>query len=1179
MKKTTTIGQILFLTLIFTNCQNEKPLFELLSPQQTGVGFVNKITENDTLNILNTEYVYNGGGVGIGDFNGDGLQDLFFTANQGDNKLYLNRGEMRFEDVTAQAQLNKTPEQWSSGINILDINGDGKLDIYVSNTFHHNPEKRRNVLLINGGNTEGGIPQYRDMAKEYGVDDTTHSSNAQFFDYDHDGDLDLFIAVNFMNTQYPNQYFPKVTDGSHVNTDRLLRNDWDAQSNQPKFTDVSKAANIKLEGYSHSTLILDFNNDGWLDIYVANDYSSNDLVYINQKNGTFKNEVAQIFKHQANSAMGSDVADINNDGRLDMFTTEMLPYHNKRKKLFLSANNYTSYINNETFGYEYQYTRNVLQLNQGINPETQLSVFSDVAFLSDVQETEWSWTPLMADFDNDGNRDIFITNGFPRDVTDHDFGAFRGSVSNLMSSMTLQAQIPQIKVPKFMFKNKGDLAFEDVSQKWGLDKIAFSNGGAYGDLDNDGDLDLVVNNINDPAFIFKNTLNDKSKNKETNRFLRLDLRHETLNTPILGATVTAFFNGQKQSAQTISARGYISASENTVHFGLGAVQKADSVLVFFNGKRFIFNNLQANQTHILKINPNAVAEIPPSVSAPIFAEKIFNLLDTKTLGLDFLHKEEDVIDFNAQKTLPHKFSQFGPSLSVGDVNGDGLDDFYIGGSSKNAGTLFFQQKNGSFQQKITALKKDAEKKEEETGTLFFDADGDADLDMYLVHGSYEFKENDPLLQDALWVNDGKGNFSPANLPAETANGQVVRAADFDGDGDLDLFIGGNVLPRSYPKPDRSFLLRNDTKEANKPIFTDVTTTICPELAHFGIINDALWTDFDNDNKPDLLLAGEWQPLTFFKNNGEKLVNATAQTGIGDKIGWWTSLAAADFDNDGDTDYIGGNYGKNIYFKCSSGEPLSIYAKDFDNNGLYDPFISCFWRDTAGQRQEFFYHTRDDMIKQLVLIRRKFDTYAAFGTTPAPKVFTPDELKGAQILKANCLESVFLENKGGGQFSLTPLPVAAQLAPLRGMMPYDVDADGLLDLILVGNDFGMELLQGRADAFNGLILKNLGSHKFDALSLDETGFCVPADARALSFLHRADGQALILATQNRAPLKVFSPKNRIEKVVRPEKGKTYADIILKNGQKRRQEFYYGHSFLSQHPLSISVDASVKGVIFR
>ncbi|NJN34295.1 MAG: VCBS repeat-containing protein [Saprospiraceae bacterium] len=443
-----------------------------------------------------------------------------------------------------------------------------------------------------------------------------------------------------------------------------------------------------------------------------------------------------------------------------------------------------------------------------------------------------------------------------------------------------------------------------------------------------------------------------------------------------------------------------------------------------------------------------------------------------------------------------------------------------------------------------------------------------------MHGSYEFKENDPLLQDALWVNDGKGNFSPADLPTEKANGQVVKAADFDGDGDLDLFVGGNVLPRSYPKPDRSFLLRNDTKVADKPIFTDVTKTICPELAHFGIINDAIWSDFDNDNKPDLIIASEWRPITFFKNDAGKLINTTAQTGVGDKIGWWTSLAAADFDNDGDTDYIGGNYGKNVYFKCTSGEPLSIYAKDFDNNGNLDPFISCFWRDTAGNRQEFFYHTRDDMIKQLVLIRRKFDTYAAFGTTPAPKVFTPEELKDALILKANCLESVFLENKGGGKFSLTNLPTAAQLAPLRGMMPFDVDADGLLDLILIGNDYGMELLQGRADAFNGLILKNLGSHKFEPLSLNETGFCVPADARALSFLHRADGQPLILATQNRARLKVFVSKNKALKVVRPQKGHNYADIILKNGQKRRHEFYYGHSFLSQHPLSISIDDSVE-----
>jgi enediyne biosynthesis protein E4 len=895
------------------------------------------------------------------------------------------------------------------------------------------------------------------------------------------------------------------------------------------------------------------------------------------------------------------VADMNNDGKLDFFVTEMLPYHNKRKKVFLNANNYTTYVNNDTYGYEYQYARNTLQLNRGLSPQTGLPVFSDVAFLGDVQETEWSWTPLLADFDNDGKRDIFVTNGFPRDVTDHDFGAYRSTVSYLMAEIDLQKTIPQIKVPKFIFKNEGDVHFTDYSKVWGVDKIAFSNGAAYADLDNDGDLDLIVNNLNDNAFLFQNTLND-DKERKTN-FLRLNIQGQTTNPDAFGTTVTAFFDGQQQAAVIESARGYASTSEHIVHFGLGAATKVDSVVVRWNdGKSLTVNNLEINKTTTIAYNGaknggqlNAGLDAINRVSTGVFAT-----VKPAYFGLNFMHEENDFVDFNFQKTIPHKFSQYGPSLSVGDVNGDGLEDFYIGGSAKFDGTWFIQGKDSRFTQKKIAYKTDPQKQEEELGTLLFDADNDGDLDMYIVRGSGQYPANSPFYQDVLCVNDGKGNFkiSENALPKETACGQVVKAVDFDSDGDLDVFVGGRVLPQSYPKTDRSFLLRNDSKEKDKPVFTDVTAEICPELTNIGMINDAIFSDFNGDNRPDLILAGEWMPLTFFQNEGGKFKNTTNQTGISDKLGWWTSLTAGDFDNDGDIDYIAGNFGQNLYYKCYAqadvvkmGQkteprnplseivyPLSIYAKDFDKNGLYDPFISTYWRDTTGKRQEFFYPTRDDMIKQLVLIRRKFQTYGAFGTSTVKNVFSAEELKDAQIMTSNWLYSSYIENTGNGKFKISALPYQAQIAPIYGMVPYDYDADGLLDVVMVGNDYGMELLQGRADGFNGLVLKNMGKNTFKAIELNESGIYVPNDARALSRVHLANQKELILATQNHGALSVFSPKTPVSKVIYPQPNEIKAGIMLKNGQKRTQEFYWGHSFLSQYPLSILLDASVQEVRF-
>jgi enediyne biosynthesis protein E4 len=1118
------LKKLIYLTVFasfFIHCKKEKStLFVALDSKQTGIDFINTITENDTLNILKTEFLYNGGGVGIGDLNGDGLQDVFFTGNQVDNKLYLNRGNLKFEDVTTASNTQKQKNEWSSGINILDLNNDGKKDLYICNTFLNNPEKRKNLLYVNQGNDSNGIPKFKEMAAEYGIADTTHSSNAQFFDYDQDGDLDLFISTNYMDRRNPSMYVKKKIDGSDINRDRLFRNEENKVLGHPYFKEITTEAGLLFDGFSHSALIMDMNEDGFPDIYVANDYVSNDLVYINQKNGTFKNEAAAIFKHQPYSSMGSDVADVNNDGLLDIFTTEMLPYYNKRKKLFLNGNSYATYINNEQYGYEYQYSRNVLQLNRGINPETGLPIYSDVAFLAGVQETDWSWTSLMADFDADGLRDIFITNGFPRDVTDHDFGAYRSQYNNLWSPMELQDFIPQIKVPKFAFKNEGNLKYSDQSKSWGVDISAFSNGASYGDLDNDGDLDLVVNNINDKAFLFENK---QQQSKEKSNYLRLNLIGNAQNLDAFGVKVIAYWNGQQQAALTTSARGYISTSENILHFGLGKNTDVDSLKIFWNAKDIqILKKIAANQT--LSISYSA-----DNQSIALKSDNIGFLrsLDTNSFGLDFIHEEKDFIDFDIQRTLPHKLSQYGPSLSVADVNGDGFEDIYIAGAEGKDGSWLLQNIAGNFTKKSVSYKNTPEKLGEEVGTLLFDADNDGDKDLYLVHGSNEYNAGQAAYQDIFCINDGKGNFSIATnaIPVETESGSCVKAADFDNDGDLDLFVGSRLTPLSYPKPGKSFLLRNDSKDKDKPLFTDITAQICPEISQIGLINDAIWTDFNNDKKIDLILAGEWMPLTFFENQGNNLKNITQSTGIAEKLGWWSSLCQADFDKDGDMDYIAGNYGQNLYYQCSEKEPMTMYAKDFDKNNSYDAFISCYGVDSLGARHEYFYSNRDDMVKQLIQIKRKFLTYGAFGEATVQDVFSKEELKDAQILKTNWLYSSYIENKGNGKFEITALPYQAQLAPIFGILPFDVDADGILDVLMVGNDYGMELLQGRADAFNGLILKNKGKGQFQAIELNESQFFVPNDARALVRIQNAKHGEMILASQNRGSIKAFKQSKK------------------------------------------------------
>ncbi|HMS66795.1 MAG TPA: VCBS repeat-containing protein [Saprospiraceae bacterium] len=1170
------LRNITCIILFFISCKEEKKLFDLISGDESGIEFENTINEFDSINIFNNIYVYNGGGVAIGDVNNDGLQDLFFTGNQVDNKLYLNKGNLQFQDITLLAKVNKDKGQWSMSANFVDINNDGKMDIYVCNAIYPDTIRRKNLLYINEGNNDKGIPTFSEQAQSYGLDHASHSNNIQFFDYDQDGDLDLYIAVNSSIRNLENQFILHSRKLVQANTDHLLENIWDEKLQHGRFMDVSQDKGIVWEGYSNSCLITDINGDTKPDIYVGNDFLSNDIWYVNQAKDSsffFENRVKEIFKHQSYSAMGADMADVNNDGWMDFITTEMLPYDNRRKKTMLNANNYTYYINTEKFNYGYQYIRNTLQINQGLDPSGHQMIFSDLGIMAGVYQTDWSWAPLFADFDNDGHKDLFISTGFLRDINDHDWGSYRSSIVALSKSQEAMIKsIPQVKIPNFAYKNKGQLQFDDVSKAWGLHQNSFSNGSAYGDLDNDGDLDLVVNNINDRAFLYQNNTIGNG-NKSSHHFIRIALQGHDQNRSAYGSNVTIYYDQfKKQTAQLLSSRGYLSQSESMLHFGLGNCAKIDSaVILWANGQKTVVYDLIIDQANLIKYeDENKRSGLPGRTNITA----LFEPINSEAIGLNYKHDAVDFSDFNIQRTLPHKLSQYSPALSVGDLNGDGLDDVFICNSTQ-PDVIYYQQKNGKFEQKW--MPNDASKKSNKhAGVVIFDADGDGDNDIYTTVGGY----NSQTELDEMWVNKGKGKFelSKEALPIPKSNTSTIKAADYDQDGDLDLFIGSRVLLGQYPKADKSYILRNDTKEKDKIIFTDVTAQVYPSMDSIGMVSDALWSDFNNDHFPDLVIACEWKPLTFLKNTGNGFENVTEATGIHDKVGWWNSLSAADFDQDGDVDYVAGNLGTNTFFQGNQAQPMTIYANDFDKNGKYDCFISMFMYDAGGQKRDYLFNTRDDIIGQWPGLHKRYNSYAEFGNTTTEKIFTNQDLQGAIIMQANWMYTSFIENLGNGKFAIKALPMQTQIAPVFATLPFDVDDNGLVDIILVGNDYGMEILQGHADAFNGLVLKNFGKNDFRPMGIQESGFYVPHDAKALSYLILNDEKAMILATQNKDSLRVFSPTNVTGEWIKCLPAECRADIYFNSGKIERRELSWGQSFLSQHARSLQKLPSMDKIIF-
>ena len=1088
-----------FLLFVLASCQKkesgkENKLFELLDTDKTHVSFVNQLSYNADFNIFTYRNFYNGGGVAIGDINNDGLPDVFLVGNMVPSRLYLNKGNFQFEDITEKAGINKIGK-WSTGVTMADVNGDGLLDIYVCNSGDVKGDHKQNELYINNGNST-----FTERAKEFGIGVNGYSTHAVFFDYDHDGDLDLFIlsnsfkAIGSFNLQSNERNIRDLLGGQ-----KLFRNDG------AHFTDVSQHAGIygSVIGFGLGVSVGDVNGDGWDDIYVSNDFFERDYLYINNHDGTFKESLEDQMKSISNASMGADLADINNDAYPDIFVTDMLPGKEARLKINTTFENWDKYQLDLRYDYFHQFTRNTLQINNGNG------TFSEIGRLAGVHATDWSWGALITDMDNDGFKDVFIANGIFKDLTNQDYVQHLSNRDVMRSVWTnkginykkLIDKMPSEAIPNYAYRNNGDLTFTNKAAEWGLADPSFSNGSAYGDLDNDGALDLVVNNVNMPAFIYRN---NSRKLHPGNKYLKVILQGEGKNRFGVGTQVTLYYNHTLSYQEQIPSRGFESSVDNRLNFGLGKTGEIDSVVVKWpGGKQKVLKGVKPDQTITVKEMESMMPKKP--VSRPLPEKNLFEQ-SADNHGVDFVHKGDDFVDFDREKLIFQMHSTDGPRMAKGDVNGDGLEDFYICGAKDQPGALYIQTPAGRFKRSNEKLF-EQDKRSEDTDCLFFDADGDGDLDLYVCSGGNEFSANSTELIDRLYINDGKGKFikSPQVLPSfQFESSSCVTAADVDGDGDLDLFVGVRLKPGKYGYPCKGYILENN----GKGIFTDVTDKVAPGLKELGMVTDGKWFDYDRDGKADLVVCGEYMPVRIFHNEGGHLKEVTKEAGTGWSNGWWNRLEIADIDGDGYPDIVAGNHGLNSRFRATRQKPVSMYVGDFSGNGNTEQIVCTYNGD-----KQYPMVLRHDLVGELPYLKKKYLRYAQYKEQTMEDIFGKEVLQKVNKLDAYEMRSSVLMNNRNGTFSIKPLPVEAQFSTVFGLVISDFDGDGKKDILLGGNFYQSKPEAGIYDASYGLLLRGNGKGDFTAVKPQTSGIVIKGAVRDIKEIKAGKSNLLIVAKNN------------------------------------------------------------------
>ncbi|MBL0742830.1 VCBS repeat-containing protein [Chryseolinea lacunae] len=1066
----------LSIAFVFQACsptpETAPPVFEALTPEQTGVSFSNLNPESQGQNILAYEYFYNGGGVALGDINNDGLVDLYFSANQGDNKLYLNKGNFTFEDITEKAGVAAT-SGWKTGVAMADVNGDGYLDLYVCRSGPQHEMLRQNALYINNKNLT-----FSNKAHDYGLDDDSYSTQAAFLDFDRDGDLDLFL-LNHSRLTISNSYdvtrrYAK-TRVPYVGN-KLYRND------NNTFKDVSDSLGIygPASNYGLGVVYGDLNDDGWPDLYASNDYTEKDNLLLNDHGHFFNDAGDSLLTHMSQFSMGVDMADVNNDGHMDLVTLDMLPDNNKRQKEFYWPDRYDVYAAMVKSGRHHQNMRNMLHLNNGNG------TFSEVGQLAGIAGTDWSWAALFADYDNDGWQDLFVSNGFKRNFTSNDFLRYKIDLELKARQGQREATLQDVlnKMPSgtehnYMFKNTNGVLFNDVSAPWGFAAKNLSNGAAYADLDNDGDLDLVFNNLDEPAGIYRNNAGTNG-----NHYLKVTLQGSDKNTAGLGATVTLYQGGKLMKRMLCPYRGFQSSVEPVLFFGLGQATVIDSLVVEWpKGERQTVLQMKGDQTLTLLQKDAVVKTVAPA--------KIVTQYREVAHAIPFKHIENDFVDFKVQPLLPRMYSTQGPALTSADINGDGLRDVFVGGAKGQHSALYVQTKDGSFREKSGVF--DNKATPETIDAQFFDMDNDGDQDLYVVTGGYEYDTTDVALLDQLYRNDGKGNFTSVALPAHLSSGACVRPGDVDHDGDLDLFVGARIKPGRYPEAPESCLLLND----GKGNFTNATSTLAPDLIRPGMVTDAVWLDVNNDTWLDLVMVGEWMPVKIYINDHGKLKDKTTLYSKEKTGGWWNRILAEDFDGDGRKDLVIGNFGMNNLFKATPARPVKLYAADFDNNGSVDPLMTYFIGSAA-----YPMPTRDELTDQLPSFKKRFPDYATYTTATVETILNPAELGKARVFEASTFETLYLKNTGNG-FIPHALPIQIQFAPVMALAAVDVNGDGKPDLVTGGNLTATRSRFGKATASFGDVFLNDGKGGFSHLDPKTSGLILRGDVRNIVVLENGN----------------------------------------------------------------------------